>query len=130
MGGSIALALRRRRVSRRIVGMDRQASVVGQARRRGAIDAGGTSLRDAVAGAELVILPTPPSTVVPLAQQVADATTGRVLITDTASAKVPIVAGWTRALPARIQAVGSHPMAGSEQSGFNAASSTDRKSVV
>lgn len=121
IGGSLGLALRRRRVARRVVGVARRAATVAQARRAGAVDRGFVELAPAVAEADLVVIATPPSTVVPLARQVAEATTQALILTDAASTKAGIVRGWQRALPARIAAVGSHPMAGSERSGIGAA---------
>lgn len=122
IGGSLGLALRRRRVARRVYGVARRAATVAQARRLGAVDRGFTALAPAVAEADLVVIATPPSTVVPLARQVAAATTHALVLTDAASTKAGIVRGWQRALPERIAAVGSHPMAGSERSGLGAAS--------
>ena len=122
IGGSLGLALRRRRVARRVYGVARRAATVAQARRIGAVDRGFVELAPAVADADLVVLATPPSTVVPLARQVAEATTRALIVTDAASTKAGIVRGWERALPARIAAVGSHPMAGSDRSGLGAAS--------
>lgn len=122
IGGSLGLALRRHRVARRVVGVARRPATVAQARRIGAVDRGFLELAPAVAEADLVVIATPPSTVVPLARQVAEATTHALIVTDTASTKAGIVRGWSRMLPARIAAVGSHPMAGSDRSGLGAAS--------
>lgn len=122
IGGSLGLALRRRRVARRVYGVARRAATVAHARRIGAVDRGFTALAPAVAEADLVVIATPPSTVVPLAQQVAEATTQSLILTDAASTKAGIVRGWQRVLPERIAAVGSHPMAGSDRSGLGAAS--------
>ncbi|MBI4227341.1 MAG: prephenate dehydrogenase/arogenate dehydrogenase family protein [Candidatus Omnitrophica bacterium] len=122
IGGSLGLALRRRGAAGRVVGVARRAATLAQARRAGAIDRGFTALAPAVAAADLVVIATPPSTVVPMARRVAAATAHAFLLTDAASAKSAIVRGWSRALPNRIRAVGSHPMAGSERSGIAAAS--------
>lgn len=133
VGGSLGLALRRRRVAARVVGVARRAAAIAQARAAGAIDRGFTRLAPAVAGADLVVIATPPSTVVALARDVAAclpppagrAGVGRrqpLLLTDAASTKAGIVHGWSRVLPDRIQAIGSHPMAGSERRGLSAAS--------
>ncbi len=121
IGGSLGLALRRRHVARRVVGVARRAATAAQARRRGAVDRATVDLAGAVADADLVVIATPPSTVVPLAAAVAGATTHELIMTDAASTKAAIVQGWQRALPSRIRVVGSHPLAGSEQSGLGAA---------
>lgn len=124
IGGSLGLALRRRGIARRVVGVARRPVALTQARRRGVVDQGFLAVAPAVAAADLVVLATPPSTVVPLSQAVAAATRHELLLTDVASTKAAIVRGWARTLPARIQAVGSHPMAGSERRGLPAASAT------
>lgn len=122
IGGSLGMALRRQRIARRVYGVTRRPAALREARRRGAVDRGFQEIGPAVATADLVVIATPPSTVVPLARQVAAATTHALLLTDAASTKAAIVRQWDRLLPRRIQAVGSHPMAGSEQSGLSAAS--------
>ena len=122
IGGSLALAVRRRRLARRVVGVDRRRAVLQRALRCGAIDRGFTQVAPAVAEAELVVIATPPSAVVPLSQQVAAAVSHPLVLTDTASTKAGIVRRWERVLPKHIHAVGSHPMAGSERNGLDAAS--------
>ncbi len=121
IGGSLGMALRRRRVARRVVGVDRLRSAMVKARAMGAIDGGAPRFSEAVAGADLVVIATPPASVVPTARRVARATRHRFLLTDVASVKGPIVAALNRELPSRISFVGGHPMAGSEQSGIKAA---------
>ncbi len=121
IGGSLGLALRRRHVARRVVGVARRSATAAQARRFGAVDRATVDLAAAVADADLVVITTPPSTVVPLAEAVARATTHELIVTDAASTKAAIVQGWQRVLPSRIRAVGGHPLAGSEQSGLGAA---------
>lgn len=121
IGGSLGLALRRRRIAARVVGVARRAATIAQARKMGAIDDGFTMLEPAVADADLVVIATPPSTVVPLTQRVAAATRRELILTDVASTKAGIVRGWANGLPDHVQAVGSHPMAGSERRGIAAA---------
>ena len=67
MGGSIGMALRRRQVARRVVGVDRTDRILRKAKARGAIDFGTTRLSAAVADTNLVVIATPPSSVVPIA---------------------------------------------------------------
>jgi len=122
IGGSLGLALRCGGVARCVVGVARRQGAVAAARRMGAVDRGYVAIAPAVEKADLVVIATPPSSVVPLAEEVARRTARTLLLTDAASTKGSIVRGWARALPRRIQAVGSHPMAGSEKKGIEAAS--------
>ena len=58
IGGSLALALRKRGFVGRIIGCDR-APVLERARTKGAIDLGHTHPADAVRGSQLIVLATP-----------------------------------------------------------------------
>ncbi len=58
IGGSLGLALKKRRLARRIVGCDR-APVLERAQKRGAIDSGTANPADASRGSDLVVLATP-----------------------------------------------------------------------
>ncbi len=120
IGGSIARAIKRQRVARRVVGVHRKKSVLTKAKRAKAIDQGFLKIAPGVEKADLVIVATPPSSVVPVAAEVAQVTKHKFLLTDAASSKAWVVKGFQRCLPARIGAVGSHPMAGSEKKGFDA----------
>ncbi|HLB86721.1 MAG TPA: hypothetical protein VJK29_03625, partial [Terriglobales bacterium] len=55
IGGSFALALKKRRFRGRIVGCDR-SSVLERARKNGAIDEGHTDPTDAVRGSQVILL--------------------------------------------------------------------------
>src|SRR5258708_12813139 len=69
IGGSFALALKRRKFAGRIVGCDRDA-VLERAQMRGAIDAGFANPGDAVRGSEVVVLATPVLAIVDLIERV------------------------------------------------------------
>jgi prephenate dehydrogenase len=121
IGGSLGLALKRAGAARRIYGFSRHEATVRQAKRRGAITDGDTELcPDWLGESELVILAVPPEKVVPVAREVARLTKHSFVLTDAASTKGAIVAALDR-LPSRIAFIGSHPMAGSEKSGIEAA---------
>jgi prephenate dehydrogenase len=118
IGGSLALLLRERGVI--VSGVDHSPTTVAAARERG-IDAH-TTLPDAIMGASLIVLAVPlramAATATSLASHIhftADAT-----ITDVGSVKAPIREAVTDAgLGERY--IGAHPMAGSQYSGFAAA---------
>ncbi len=121
IGGSLGIALRRRRLARRVVGVARRPQTIRQAKARGAIDRGTTCLCEGTEGSDLVVLAVPPLSVVPVARELARWSDGEFLLTDVASTKARIVRELDRILPARISFVGCHPMAGSDRSGLQAA---------
>jgi prephenate dehydrogenase len=117
IGGSIGLALRRRGLARRVVGVGRRESTLSKAVERGAITEGTTDLARGVAGADLVVVCTPICNIVEHVLAAAEAAPPGVLITDAGSTKGEIVASLENRLPRGAAFVGSHPMAGSEKTG-------------
>ena len=120
LGGSIALAARRAGGWR--VGLwARRAEAVAEIEGRGIADAVSTDLRGIVAGADLVILCVPIGVMPALAREIADAISADTIVTDVGSVKAPVVAELGAIFRGRGRFVGSHPMAGSEQTGIAAA---------
>jgi prephenate dehydrogenase len=120
IGGSLALALRKKKFAGRIVGCDREATLA-KARRRGAIDAGSPNPGVAVHGSQVVVLATPVLAIVDLIERVGPVLPARTLLTDVGSTKVTIV---ERALKvfgknAGKRFLAGHPMAGKELSGVD-----------
>jgi prephenate dehydrogenase len=119
LGGSVALAARAQGLAREIVGIGRDAARLDAARRAGALDRATTDLAAGVHDADAVVLA---ATVLVNERLLADvwrAVPPGALLTDVGSTKRGIVATAERlaaAQPRRF--VGSHPMAGSEKSGF------------
>jgi len=118
IGGSLGLALKKRRLAGRIVGCDR-APVLERARDCGAIEAGTTNLAEAVHGSGLVVLATPVIAILDLIDRLGPALPPRTLVTDVGSTKAEIarraVKSFGRNAGQRFLA--GHPMAGKEQSG-------------
>ncbi len=121
IGGSIGLALRSAGYTGRIVGMARRQTTIDAAVQHHCIDLGYTTLGPAVAEADLVILAAPVSAIVGMMDDLAGHDNQRMLITDAGSTKASIVARAESTLPDPSRFVGSHPMAGTEQSGPEAA---------
>lgn len=121
IGGSIGLAVRRRRTAATVVGLSRTAATIRRARARGAIDWGTTDPARAVRDASLVIIATPVDDIVSRAVQVARFMRPGGMLTDVGSTKAAMVEALDRRLPSRVRFVGSHPVAGSEQRGLEAA---------
>lgn len=121
IGGSLGMALKRRRLAKTVVGCSRKASTLRRATQRRAIDVGTTNAAHAVRDADIVILATPVDTIVPYAKRLARYMKPGSILTDVGSIKAGIVARLERALPTRIAFVGAHPLAGSERRGIEAA---------
>ena len=116
------MALRKGRVARRVIGFARHEASVRRAKARDAVNDGDTELcPDWLGQSDLVVLAVPPDEVVRVALKVTRLTRHSFILMDAASVKGPIVRSLEKILPPRIQFVGSHPMAGSERSGIQAA---------
>jgi prephenate dehydrogenase len=113
VGGSVARALRR--AGYRVIGVDR-ASVLRRARAARAVTAVTPDLRQAAAQADVVVLAAPPAANRALLRRLASS--DGLVVTDVGSVKSPIVHEARRLGLSRF--VGGHPIAGSEQSGFDA----------
>jgi len=120
IGGSIGLALRERKLARRIIGVGRGQNRLDAARRIGAIDHGVTNLTGGVAEAQLLVVATPVDTIAERIVQASAAVPPDCLITDAGSTKQEIVATVDAALAARRggpRFIGSHPLAGDHRTG-------------
>jgi len=122
LGGSLGLALRKRRLARKVTGFVRRARSIRECVACGAVDGATLDLAEAVRGADLVILCTPLSRMRSLARQLAPHLERGALVTDVGSVKASVVRD-VESTVSRVGAhfVGSHPMAGSEKSGVLAA---------
>lgn len=121
IGGSIGLALRRRGLAGRVIGVGRREATLRVARRSGAIDRGTTDLQRGVREAQLTVVCTPVAAIAASCREVAAACPAGALITDAGSTKASIVAALEGGLERGVRFVGSHPLAGSEQRGPEAA---------
>lgn len=122
LGGSVAKAIRLTGLAREVVGVGRESARLEGALHDGALDRVTTDVAVGVRDADIVVLAAPVLANQRVLARVWGAAPDGVLITDVGSVKAPIVGEAarlraTRALPF----VGSHPMAGSERSGYGAA---------
>ena len=122
LGGSLGLALRKRRLAKSVVGFVRRPASVVECERLGAVDLATLDLARAVKGADLIVLCTPIAQMRPLVKQMLPALKRGVIVTDVGSVKGKVVRD-LESLVARGGAhfVGSHPMAGAEKTGVAAA---------
>lgn len=121
IGGSLALAARRRGLVREIVGFGRGGRNLRVARKERIVDRYFLRPEEFPEGVDLLILATPVRAVAPLAESFLPALESGCLVSDVGSAKAQIVREMEKLLPAGIPFVGAHPIAGSEQWGAQAA---------
>jgi prephenate dehydrogenase len=119
MGGSLARALAVRHPACHCAGWSPSEPERAAALEAGVLASAHRTPEQAAEGADLVVLATPLNAVRDLVSRMAEAAEPTALITDVASLKVPVLAA---ARDAGLEArwVGSHPMCGSEASGFAA----------
>lgn len=118
LGGSVARAARARGVAKRIVLWTRRPESRVKLRDQPWCDAVADTPADAVKGASLVVIAAPVNQIVPLAQQIAASLAPGAVVTDVGSVKGEISRLGHIALGAKAHFVGSHPMAGSEKTGW------------
>jgi len=122
LGGSLGLALRKRRLAKSVVGFVRREASVAECRRARAVTTATRDLLRAVEGADLVVLCTPIAQMRPLVEQMLPALAPGAIVTDVGSVKATVVRELESLLAkAGARFVGSHPMAGSERTGVAAA---------
>lgn len=117
IGGSIGLALRKRELAERVVGIGRRQASLRIARRVGAVTNTTVDLPKGVAEADLVVVCTPVGRIIEHARAAAEHCRPGTLITDAGSTKQAIVAALDEQLAGGCRFLGSHPLAGSEKSG-------------
>jgi len=113
IGGSLALAIKRKRLALEIVGVSRHKKTLLLARKIRAIDKGAQEL-NIIKDADLVILATPVDTIINLAAKIYPFVKKGCIVSDVGSTKREIVSKLERIFP---RYIGSHPLAGSEKRG-------------
>ena len=118
IGGSFALALRKRKFAGMIVGCDRE-SALKKAKQCGAIEKGFVEPADAVRGSQLVVLATPVLAIVDLIGRLGPSLPASTLLTDVGSTKAAVVERARKVFGknAGKRFLAGHPMAGKEHSG-------------
>jgi prephenate dehydrogenase len=131
IGGSLALALRKKKFAGRIVGCDREGTME-RARMRGAIDDGVVNPGDAVRGSQVVVLATPVLAICDLIERVGPVLPAKALLTDVGSTKAAVVEQAAKIFGknAGRRFLAGHPMAGKEMSGVDYADADLFKNAV
>jgi len=122
IGGSLGLALKKRKLVGRIIGCDRPL-VLERAQEKGAIDTGVTNPVEAIRGSSVVVLAAPVIAIIDVIERLGPALPAKTLLTDVGSTKAEVVARAQKSLgkTARQHFLAGHPMAGKEQAGVEAA---------
>ena len=116
LGGSVAMAARKRGLAATVVGAGRRRGPLEYALAEGLVDEIGDSV-SAVADADFVILATPVSSMAGVVRSVAPHLAPGVIVTDVGSVKGPLSESLSGLLPEGAIFIGSHPMAGSHLKG-------------
>ncbi len=122
LGGSLGLAVRQRGLAKRVDGFVRRTASIAECEQLGTVHRATCELGSAVENADLVVLCTPIAQMAELTRRMLPALKRDAIVTDVGSVKgsvvrelEPLVAG------AGGMFLGSHPMAGAERMGVNAA---------
>ena len=118
MGGSFALALKRARLVKRVVGYSKSPSTSERARQLGVIDVAAPSALNAVSGADLVLIAVPVGASELTFKAIRHGITDQMLVMDVGSTKGDVIAAARRGLQDQLGAfVPAHPIAGKEVAG-------------
>ncbi len=119
--GSLALDMRRHRLTKEIVGYGRAEANLRLAKRKGIIDSYFLAEEQFPAGVDFLMMGTPVETIVPLTKRFLPKLEPGCIVSDVGSVKEDIVRGMERLLPRHVHFVAGHPIAGSEEWGAQAA---------
>lgn len=121
IGGSIALAARKNGVAKRVIGVGRNEERLATAQEAGIIDEFSTSVEPVADRCSFAVVCTPVDRIVKDVRSIGKFAQPGTLITDAGSTKERICEDLADVLPEGINFIGSHPLAGSEKTGFEAA---------
>ncbi len=117
IGGSLGIAIKKRKLAKLVVGVVRRARTAKEAMKRKAIDVATFRLKEGVRNADLVILSAPVSAIIRHLKEIAPVLKKNALVIDVGSSKQEIEKVAKKYLRGRVF-VGCHPMAGSEKCGI------------
>ncbi len=121
IGGSLGYELKKSHPGLQIYGISRKATTIERAVGMGCIDEGATVYDERLKGCQLVFLCPPIHETIPTLKKALPFLSPGTIVTDAASIKGPIVKEADPLMPEDIHFIGSHPMAGTEHQGIEAA---------
>lgn len=122
IGGSFALALKKKKLCDYIVGFGRNEKNLRRAKNKKIIDSYELDPVAACRESDLVLFATPVGVFLELADRIKKSLKSGAIITDVGSVKGKLVYDIEEILPENVYFVAGHPIAGSDQSGIDAAS--------
>jgi len=117
MGGSAAQALKKKKLARRVWAFARNRKSYRRYKKLRLVDAVTCDLQEAVRNAEIVLLCTPPSSIIAYLRQLTGLAGTDTLLMDMGSTKEEIMRHARKLFGKKNNFVGAHPMAGSEKTG-------------
>ena len=121
LGASFSLALKKTGICSEVTGFGRSRENLERAKNRGILDAVASDPASACSDADLVILAAPAGSFVELIKQARPSFKQGAVITDVGSVKGDLVRELELLMPPGVHFIGSHPIAGSDRSGIDAA---------
>ena len=121
IGGSLGMACKKRSLGWKITGYGRSRRRLELAMDLGAIDEYRTDLSSGWEEIDLVVLATPVGRIIPILEHIAPFLKPRTIVSDVGSTKSKLVSAAEAILGADKYFVGAHPIAGTENSGVEAA---------
>jgi prephenate dehydrogenase len=118
IGGSLALAIKEKKLAKEIVGISRKKSTIDRAIKNKIVDSVTLDLKDGVRDSDLVIIAAPVLKIIDIAKRIAPFLKKGAVLTDAGSTKDHIVKSMEKNEFKGVDFVGSHPIAGSEKSGI------------
>lgn len=122
IGGSLGLAIKKRKLAKWVIGVSRRRQTLVKAVERKAIDIGTLDLKEGVVCADLVILCGPIPVIIQQIAKIRPFLKKKAVVIDVASSKTGVESAARKYLKGSVF-IGCHPMAGSEKSGIDHASS-------
>lgn len=120
IGGSLAQVAKKKNLCRLVTAFGRDGKRLKEAQQRGIVDDYRIGFTDGFGEVDLVVIATPVGSIVELARVIAPHLNDGTIITDVGSVKAAIVTALEKNLPHRVHFIGGHPIAGTENSGFEA----------
>lgn len=121
IGGSLALAIKEKKLAKEIAGVSRRKSTIDFAIKNKIVDLATLDLKDGVKDSDLIVIATPVLKIFGIAKQVVPFLKKDAIFTDAGSTKGHIVKAIEGIGFQGVDFVGSHPIAGSEKSGIKSA---------
>ncbi len=121
IGGSLAITLREKGMAGTITGVGRGMENLKTARRLGVVDSFTTDICDGVEGTDLVVMAVPVRKIAPLVERILPSLKPGTILTDVGSVKGAIIRDVEPLLGKDVLFVPGHPVAGTENSGVEAA---------